>query len=222
MFAIYNKAGLNFRSTIDNLYSLSNVDSISRVRNNTEEGLPKDHSLRKKTGKTFEEELNAKNGNKDTSDAATIYKEIASIDTKEPIFHIKDLMKTDVITLNEEDTIKKAFDLMNEYHIRQIPVLSVEDGKIIGMVTHKLLLEYIFNDLEYAEHNANRTLDTLEFGQVITADPITDIRRVAKVMSDFSLTAIPVVDEEDNIKGIVSRANILKAIANTPPLQIWG
>ena len=220
MFAIYNKAGLNFRSTIDNLYSLSNVDSISRVRNNTEEGLPKDHSLKnkKRTGKTFEEELN----NKDTLDATSVYKEIANIDTREPIFHIKDLMKTDVITLTEEDSIKEAFDLMDEYHIRQIPVLSKEDGKIIGMVTHKILLEYIFNDLEYAEHNANRTLDTLEFDQVITADPITDIRRVAKVMSDFSLTAIPVVDEEDNIKGIVSRANILKAIANTPPLQIWG
>ena len=90
------------------------------------------------------------------------------------------------------------------------------------MVTHKVLLDYIFDDLEYAEHNSQKTLDNLELREVITAHPVTDIRRVAKVMVDFSLTAIPVVDENDNIKGIVSRANILKAVANTPPLQIWG
>jgi predicted transcriptional regulator len=41
-------------------------------------------------------------------------------------------------------------------------------------------------------------------------------------MVDFSLTAIPVVDQNDNLLGIVSRANILKAVANTPPMQIWG
>ncbi len=41
MFAIYNNNGLSFRSTIDNLYNLSNVDSIARSRNNVNEGLPK-------------------------------------------------------------------------------------------------------------------------------------------------------------------------------------
>lgn len=48
MFAIYNNSGLNFRSTIDNLYNLPNLDAIARVRNNVEEGLPKDHTLKNK------------------------------------------------------------------------------------------------------------------------------------------------------------------------------
>ncbi|RXK07962.1 CBS domain-containing protein [Halarcobacter bivalviorum] len=213
MFAIYNKGGLNFRSTIDNLYSLSNVDSLARARNNVQEGLPKDHSVKNKK-RSFKDFLE--------KDATQAYKEVANIDTKEPIFHISDLMNTDVITLKSNNTIQEAFDIMEEKQIRQIPVLDNETNKIIGMVTHKVLLEYIFNDLEYAEHNAQRTLDILELREVITADPVTDIRRVAKVMVDFSLTAIPVVDKNDNIQGIVSRANILKAIANTPPLQIWG
>jgi len=214
MFAIYNKSGLNFRNTIDNLYTLSNVDALARTRNNTQEGLPKDHSLKKNKKKSFEEEL--------TKDAAAIYKQVANIDTTEPIFHISDLMKRDVITLGLENTIQNAYDIMEENHIRQIPVVDEKTGKIAGMVTHKVLLDFIFNDLEYAEHNSDKTLDNLDLKEVITADPVTDIRRVAKVMVDFSLVAIPVVDENDNIKGIVSRANILKAVANTPPLQIWG
>ncbi|RXJ89079.1 CBS domain-containing protein [Arcobacter sp. CECT 8983] len=220
MFAIYNKGGLNFRSTIDNLYSMSNVESVSEARNNTEEGLPKDHSVKEKkkdqgqNKNSFEQLLE--------KDAANTYKEIANIDTKEPIFHISDLMRTDVITLNTNNKVNEAYEIMEENEIRQIPILDPETNKIIGMVTHKVLLDYIFNDLEYAEHNSEKTLDNLELREVITAHPLTDIRRVAKVMVDFSLTAIPVVDENDMIRGIVSRANILKAVANTPPLQIWG
>ncbi|WP_419773506.1 HPP family protein [Halarcobacter sp.] len=220
MFAIYNKGGLNFRSTIDNLYSMSNVESLAEARNNTEEGLPKDHTVKEKNKeqgqnkKSFEQHLE--------KDAANTYKEIANIDTKEPIFHISDLMRTDVITLESNNTVSEAYEIMEENEIRQIPILDEQTKKIIGMVTHKVLLDYIFDDLEYAEHNSQKTLDNLELREVITAHPVTDIRRVAKVMVDFSLTAIPVVDENDNIKGIVSRANILKAVANTPPLQIWG
>ena len=214
MFAIYNKGGLNFRSTIDNLYSMSNVDSLARVRNNTQEGLPKDHSVKEKNKKSFDELLQ--------KDAVHTYKEIANIDTKEPIFHVSDLMKLNVITLNSDNTISEAYETMEDNDIRQIPILDSKTGKIIGMVTHKVLLDYIFNDLQYAEHNSQKTLENIDLREVITAHPVTDIRRVAKVMVDFSLTAIPVVDENDNIKGIVSRANILKAIANTSPLQIWG
>ncbi|NVJ53565.1 MAG: CBS domain-containing protein [Campylobacteraceae bacterium] len=220
MFAIYNKGGLNFRSTIDNLYSMSNVESVSEARNNTEEGLPKDHSIKERNkgqgeNKNSFEQLLEK-------DAANTYKEIANIDTKEPIFHISDLMRTDVITLNTNNTVSEAYEIMEENEIRQIPILNPENNKILGMVTHKVLLDYIFNDLEYAEHNAQKTLENIELREVITAHPLTDIRRVAKVMVDFSLTAIPVVDENDITKGIVSRANILRAVANTPPLQIWG
>lgn len=213
MFAIYSNNGLNFRSTIDNLYNLSNVDSLARARNNINEGLPKDHSLkdRKKisTSKNIEE-------------AREAYKKVANIDTKEPIFHVKDIMTKDVITLFDTSTLQEAYDLMQENDIRQIPILSFETKKIIGMVFEKTILDLIINDIEYATNTLQKQLSLIDFNNVITTDPITDIRRIAKVMVDFSLSAIPVVDEEDNLQGIVSRANVLKAVANTPPLQIWG
>lgn len=213
MFAIYNNNGLSFRSTIDNLYSLSNVDSIARVRNNTEEGLPKDHSLKSRK-KLYE--------NKSVDEAKSIYKKMANIDTKEPIFHVKDLMTRDVISLNEDNTLFEAYNLMQEHEFRQIPVLNKEDNQIIGLVTQEFILNLLVGDLEFTQNIMERELSTFDFNEVITSDPITDIRRVAKVMVDFSLTAIPVVDQEDNLLGIVSRANILKAVANTPPMQIWG
>lgn len=213
MFAIYNNNGLSFRSTIDNLYTLSNVDSIARVRNNTEEGLPKDHSLKSKK-KLYE--------NQNIEEAKSVYKKMANIDTKEPIFHVQDLMTRDVISLNEENTLLETYELMQEHEFRQIPILNKDDNQLIGLVTQEFILDLLVGDLEFAQNIMERKLSTFDFKEVITSDPITDIRRVAKVMVDFSLTAIPVVDQDDNLLGIVSRANILKAVANTPPMQIWG
>ncbi|WP_044418429.1 HPP family protein [Halarcobacter anaerophilus] len=214
MFAIYNNNGLSFRSTVDNLYSLSNVDSIARSRNDVKEGLPKNHSSKRK--KRIYEEASLE-------DATQIYKRVANLDTTQEIYHVQDLMTKEVVVLTQNSTLQEAYDLMEDKQIRQIPVLNNEDEKkIVAMVNQKNILNAVMDDIDFSSSTVKRTLASFDLGEVITADPITDIRRVAKVMVDFSLTAIPIVDQEDNLLGIVSRANILKAVANTPPLQIWG
>lgn len=214
MFAIYNNNGLSFRSTIDNLYNLSNVDSIARSRNNIEEGLPKDHSLKNKK-KLY-------NSSSQVEEAKEAYKKIANIDTRVEVFHVKDIMTKQIISLYEDSTIQDAYNIMDEHNIRQVPVLNKETGQIIGMVFQDTILDLLVKDIEYAQSTLRKTLSSIDFSEVLTTDPLTDIRRVSKVMVDFSLTAIAVVDQDDNLQGIVSRANVLKAVANTPPLQIWS
>jgi CBS domain-containing protein len=54
----------------------------------------------------------------------------------------------------------------------------------------------------------------------VTAD--TDIRRVAQVLLDTHLPGLPVVDDNGTLTGFVSRTDILRAVANDPPLDVWG
>lgn len=215
MFAIYNNNGLSFRSTIDNLYSMSNVDSIARIRNNTEEGLPKDHSVKEKNKKKLYD-------SEKVEEAKEAYKKVANIDTREPIFHVKDLMTKDVLTLSLDNSIQEAYNMMEDNDIRQIPIIDKSTNHIVALLTQKDILDFIVTDIEYAQSRMGKNIASLDLNEVLTTDPLTDIRRIAKVLVDFSLTAIPVVDQEDNLQGIVSRANVLDAVANTPPLQIWG
>ena len=58
--------------------------------------------------------------------------------------------------------------------------------------------------------------------EVITSDPVSDIRRIAQVMQQYKLHAVPIVDEQDALIGIVSRSDILRALINDPPLNIWS
>ena len=58
--------------------------------------------------------------------------------------------------------------------------------------------------------------------EVITADPVSDIRRIAQVMQEYHLDGVPIVDEQDALIGIVSRNDILRAVINDPPLTMWS
>jgi CBS domain-containing protein len=41
-------------------------------------------------------------------------------------------------------------------------------------------------------------------------------------MLDFKIDAIPIVNEEDIIVGIVSKTDIIKAVSHLPKLQLWS
>ena len=67
-----------------------------------------------------------------------------------------------------------------------------------------------------------KKLEDLYLEQLITADPQTDIRKVAKVMIDFKLHAVPIVEENDILIGIVSKTDIIKAVSHIPQFQLWS
>jgi len=56
---------------------------------------------------------------------------------------------------------------------------------------------------------------------VVCADPVTDIRRIARVLLDTGLSAVPIAGEAKELLGIVSRGDILRATLADPPLSLW-
>jgi len=49
----------------------------------------------------------------------------------------------------------------------------------------------------------------------------TDIRRVARVLLDTGLPGLPVVQDNGQVIGFVSRTDILRAVVADPPLDLW-
>ena len=56
---------------------------------------------------------------------------------------------------------------------------------------------------------------------LVAASPITDIRRIARVMLDRDVDGVPIVNETGALVGFVSRSDILRAVVTDPPLSIW-
>lgn len=211
MFAIYRNGSVGFRNTIDNLYKIKKTDSPNNV-----EMRPNDDTLfqeflsstKEKNAPIKEEALNA-------------YKKIANIDTSNQIFHVKDVMTKNCIFIDIEKTVMDAYDKLKEHKINQIPIINSEQ-KVISLIDKGYILDLIVDDIENTELILNKKLEELYLDELITTDPITDIRRVSKVMLDFKLSAIPVVTQDDILVGIVSKSDIIRAVANTPKLQLWS
>ena len=211
MFAIYTKGSVNFRSSSDNLYNLKKVDKVLGVDINLNESQPQSFSVPDK--KLYEGGINQR--------AQDAYKKMANLDTNELIYEVHQIMSKDIYVINENAYIKEVYDIFKEKNIRQIPILN-ENKKICSMVNQKNILELLMDDLDNVKQNVNKKLKDIYLPDLITADPISDIRRVAKVMVDFNLNAIPIVNQEDELLGIVSRTDILKALAVRPAMQLWG
>ncbi|WP_122893320.1 CBS domain-containing protein [Arcobacter peruensis] len=210
MFAVYNNGSVSMRSTADNLYDLKQIDSPSNIQLK-----PDDDTL-------FQSYMDSKkNESSNNQRALNIYKKMANIDTTEPVYHVKDIMTRDCATIDSKQTIKEAYDILKELNISQIPVVTF-GKKIQGLINNKTILNLILENLDNTDEVLNRKIEDIYLPELITADPISDIRRVSKVMIDFKLNAIPIVDEEDIVIGIVSKTDIIKAVSNLPHLQLWS
>ena len=210
MFAIYNNGRVGFRSTSDNLYNLKNVEEIHETHLKPEEG--------------FVEYFTKYNANKkeDTKEnAISAYKKMANIDTSEIVYQVKDIMTKDCIYIDEKSTIQDAYNVLREFKVGLMPVVSF-GKKIVGTIDKKIILNLLMDDLENTKNVLERKIEDIYLPQTITSDPLTDIRRVAKVMIDFKLHAIPIVDEHDILIGIVSKTDIIKAVSHIPQFQLWS
>ncbi|KLE07932.1 hypothetical protein AF80_10815 [Aliarcobacter butzleri L355] len=207
MFTIYNNGTVGFRSTSDNLYNLQTVEEAEPVRFEPKDGLVQD----------FSNELNKQH----KQNFLESYKKIANLDTLEPVYQIKDIMTKDVIYMDNKSTVEDVYNTIRSKKVHQIPITAF-GKKIIGIVNKKVILNLLMNDIENAQEILKRKIEDIYLPEILTAEPESDVRKVVQIMLDLKLDAIPIVDENDVLMGIVSKTDILKAVSHLPKLQLWS
>ena len=210
MFTVYNNGNVGFRSTADNLYELKNIDELSPARLKPDEGFIQQFNNKKDQGEK-----------KSSENAISEYKKMANIDTLEPVYEVKDIMTRNCIYIDNESTIKDAYDSLKELDINQMPVVSF-GKKITAMINKEQILNLLMNDIENAQEILKRKIEDIYLPEILTAEPESDVRKVVQIMLDLKLDAIPIVDENDVLMGIVSKTDILKAVSHLPKLQLWS
>ncbi|MFT6071217.1 MAG: CBS domain-containing protein [Bacteriovoracaceae bacterium] len=145
----------------------------------------------------------------------------------------KDFMTKNVITCTEDQSVAEAAKLMVEKEFSVMPILNKE-GKLVGIVTesdfvgkevsvpHALASikqlfgqNFYFADVEtlYADAK-NKTLSSVMSKNLKTVTPETSLSEVVNYMISKNIKRLPVVDGE-NLVGIITRKNILKAFDAT-------
>ncbi len=125
-------------------------------------------------------------------------------------------MSTDLETLDRNDTLDLAKDLMNKKRIRHFPVL--EGGRVVGVVSQRDLFHATLGSvMKYGERSERSYLATIAIKEVMSEPPITvvptaSIQEAASVMLESKIGCLPVV-EGKKLVGIVSETDILREVA---------
>jgi len=148
--------------------------------------------------------------------------------------HVRDVMVAPVITVRPSTTVKEVAELFLERKISAAPVLDSQQ-KLAGIVSEGDLLHrveagterhrswwlkgIIGNETlaaEYVKSHGLKVSDVMT-RDVITAAPETPLHEVATLMEKNAIKRLPIL-ENGQLVGIVSRANLIQAVATARKL----
>ncbi len=145
---------------------------------------------------------------------------------RHPLSRVADVMSRHVKTVTPEMTVLQAWELLGQEGIGQAPVLS-QTGELVGLLTRAELLNLERLPQPDAPALVWRAL-LLQPVSAVMLSPVpavsedTDLRRVARVLLDTRLPGLPVVSDEGQLAGFISRSDILQAVVHDPPLDLWS
>ncbi|CDQ39885.1 MULTISPECIES: CBS domain-containing protein [Virgibacillus] len=146
---------------------------------------------------------------------------------------ISDFMIEDVIYVTPATTIKELLTVLSTNKIGGVPVIN-QDKKLIGMLTDGDVIRYLqpngrtVYDL-YAHvmidriQNFQQKLDAaltmnvtelMRNKQIITVHPDSNFEEAVKIFSSHAFKKIPVVTEDDVVKGVISRGDVIRFITD--------
>ena len=125
-------------------------------------------------------------------------------------------------TIEENQPLRVAHDMMRRYQIRHLPVLRA--GKLAGMLS--------LRDLHFIESLSTVDLDEVPVGDAMSIDtyavgPRTTLRRVAAEMADHRYGSAVIMDH-DRVIGILTTVDGMRALSillserSGPPLSDAG
>lgn len=123
-----------------------------------------------------------------------------------------DLIRNDIAPLQPEDKVYQAYELMDEYKVQHLPVL---EGEVyIGMVKENDLLDATNDQLSVKEGSSKLLRNSIKFDKHLF-DAISEI-------SDFKLSMLPVMDEDDQYMGYIYPQDIVVAMGAMLSSKIPG
>lgn len=214
MFAVYTPQGRTFYGTLESLRRVEKASgslAVRKVSGATEENSPS----------RVQGQLNPYLPN---AEAAREYARARQKEgQREAVHHAHQVMSTPVEVLMASWTIERVAAAFAGLPYQVFPIVD-DSRQLVGSLSRCDFYRYQL-DNGTAETLAHKTLGqcfiTPEI-KVYCADPVTDIRRIARLLVEKKLPAVPIVEDTGHIVGLVSRTDILSSAVSDPPLSLWA
>jgi CBS domain-containing protein len=141
------------------------------------------------------------------------------------------IMTRPVITVTPETTMVEAANLMLQKHVSGLPVVDAT-GKLVGMLSEgdfirrseigtqrkrSRFLRFILGPgkaaSDFVQEHGRRVSEIMTSEPLLTVSEETPLERIVELMERNSIKRVPVI-HDGKVVGIVSRSNLLQAVAS--------
>jgi len=117
---------------------------------------------------------------------------------------VRDVMVREVVTVDEDASVKEAVDIMNKFQIGSLIVL--EKGKAKGIITERDLLRRVIAEARDVMSTKVKEIMTTP---LVVVGPTTDLEEAVKLMFQSKIKKLAVVDA-NKLVGIVTLTDIAR------------
>jgi IMP dehydrogenase len=110
-------------------------------------------------------------------------------------------MIVDPVTLNPQDYIHEALDLMTKYRISGVPIVDREK-KLVGILTNR--------DLRFEKNVGLKVSEVMTHEGLVTARIGISLEGAQDILQEHRIEKLPVVDEQGVLKGLITVKDIEK------------
>jgi acetoin utilization protein AcuB len=127
-------------------------------------------------------------------------------------------MTRKVVTVDQEASIFDAQELMAKNKVRHLPIVD-QKQRLIGIVTDRDIRSALPNRCFELTPAEEKKIAAIKVKDIMTKDPITisptyTIQDALLMIQNAKVGALPVVDEDKRLKGIISVRDLLRAFIN--------
>ena len=122
----------------------------------------------------------------------------------------RDVMTCSVHTAKESDLVESSWVKMQKNESRHLPVVN-DDGLITGIVSDRDLLK--------AGERSNSPLSKIMVKEVLSARDTAPLKEMALVMLHERISCLPILNDLNELVGIVTKTDILRYLAQSQHLD---
>jgi CBS domain-containing protein len=137
---------------------------------------------------------------------------------------LNEIMVSDLHTLEADNTLQDAVELMKSKKIRHIPIVG-SNNQLLGLVTQRDILAASSPDSTNKQQEMSTPLNAIMITKLDTVNKDTDLRQAALFLQQHKHGCLPVV-EDNTLVGLVTDTdfvsvaiNLLEMLEATEPVE---
>ncbi len=130
-----------------------------------------------------------------------------------PTLKAAQIMSSPVLTIPLETSLRQAWELMQAHEVSHLVVVDGEQ-RALGLLSRE--------DVIRRGTDSPISVSQAYHRQMAVASPDTAVTSLAASFVRYAITAVPVINRDDKLEGIVCRTDLIRMLINEEGLDSWA